>query len=107
MKNFVQNGDNLDLIAPYDVSSGDGFLVGNQFAVANGDADQDDPVVGCTNGVYTLKKKSGDTVTQGLNVYWDDTNKEVTITASGNTLIGRAIADVAGAATTVNVRLDV
>ena len=34
MTNFVKSGDNLTLVAPYDVLSGGGFKVGNLFGVA-------------------------------------------------------------------------
>ena len=38
MKNFIQKGNNITLTAPYNVTSGDGLLVGSAFGVATGDA---------------------------------------------------------------------
>ena len=37
MINYVKSGDNLTLVAPYDVLSGGGFKVGNVFGVAAND----------------------------------------------------------------------
>lgn len=106
MKNFVQAGNVLSLIAPYALTSGDGFQVGTLFAVATSDALVDEVVEGSTVGVYALTKKASDVVTQGLDLYWDNTNKEVTITASTHLKIGQATLAAAGADATVNVRLN-
>ena len=93
MKNFVQQGDNLTLVAPYAVSSGGGFLVGSIFAIASADAASGAPVVGVTRGVFVLSKATGEAWTVGVKLYWDNTNKRLTTTASGNTLV--AVATVA------------
>lgn len=39
-------------------------------------------------GVFKVAKATGQAWTQGALVYWDDTNKNFTTTASGNTLAG-------------------
>ncbi|GAA5510055.1 DUF2190 family protein [Novipirellula caenicola] len=44
-------------------------------------------------------KKSTDTFAKAANAYWDATNKEVTTTSTGNTLIGTST-EVAGSGTT-------
>ena len=49
------------------------------------------------------KESTTVTFTQGDKVYFDETNAEVTSTASGNTLIGIATEDAAATATTVEV----
>jgi predicted RecA/RadA family phage recombinase len=38
--------------------------------------------------VYDLKAKAADTGAVGAKVYWDNTAKEITTTASGNTPVG-------------------
>lgn len=106
MKNFVQFGNTLTLTAPYDVSSGDGALVGSVFGVASGDylsgvSGEFDVV-----GVFDLKKKTTDAPAQGAKAYWDNTNKEVTTTLTGNTLIGVFTVAAINGDTTVNVRLN-
>lgn len=96
MKNYVNEGEILQLTAPYAVASGAGALVGSIFgvaldAVANG-------AVGrfLVAGVVTLTKEgagSGQAWTEGLKIYWDNTNKRATITSAGNSLIGVALKD--------------
>lgn len=88
MQNAVQSGYVVTLTAPYDVASGAGALVGTIFgvaikSVANGVAGEF-----ALTGVFDLKAASAATASQGGAAYWDNTNKEVTATASGNTKIG-------------------
>ena len=92
MQTFQQPGDVMTLIAPYAVASGGGFMVGSLFAVAQDAADNAATVVGVTRGVFTLAKTSAQAWTVGAKLYWDNTNKVATTTASGNTLIGVAAA---------------
>ncbi|PWC86054.1 hypothetical protein TSH100_13850 [Azospirillum sp. TSH100] len=106
MKNYVQDGHTLSLNAPYDVASGGGLLVGALFAVAVSAATSGNAVQGATCGVYTLPKTNAQAWTLGAKVYWDDTNKVATTTASGNTLIGCAVAAAANPSTTGTVRLN-
>jgi predicted RecA/RadA family phage recombinase len=107
-RNFVQTGRAITLIAPYDVSSGDGLLVGAIFGVASGDAAIGAEVEADLVGVFDLKKAASQAWTIGDKIYWDNTNKETTKTATGNTLIGAAVAAVGnGAAETIGrVRLN-
>jgi predicted RecA/RadA family phage recombinase len=90
MKNFIQEGDTLTLVAPYDVVSGAGLLVGAIFAIASYSVVSGTNVEGATEGVFDLAKATGQAWTQGQKIYWDNTNKVCTTTASGNTLIGAA-----------------
>lgn len=106
MKNFIQPGEALTLIAPYDVASGGGFLVGSIFAVASIAAVNGAEVVGRTVGVFDLAKATG-AVTQGAKLYWDNTNKVLTTTASGNTQIGTAVRAAASGDATARVRLGI
>ena len=54
MKNFIQPGDNLDVIAPYAVTSGQGLLDGAEFSVASTDIANGAAGIGVTKGVFTL-----------------------------------------------------
>lgn len=106
MKNFIQTGSTLTLTAVYAVASGGGHLAGAIFGVAvtavasgaQGEFKRD--------GVFELPKVSAQAWTQGAKVYWDDTNKQVTTTASANTLIGAAAAAAANPSATGLVLLD-
>lgn len=109
MKTYVQEGDALEFTAPSGgVVAGNGYLIGSIFGVARTTAAEGAAFILDTGGVYTLPKKAGDTPAQGAVVYWDDTNKYVTTTASGNTKIGAhaAAAAAASAAATLPVRLN-
>lgn len=106
MKNFVQNGEILDLTAPYDVASGGGFLVGSIVAIAQAAATSGKPVQGVRRGVFTHAKTSAQAWTVGAKIYWDDTNKVFTTAASGNTLCGVAAEAAANPSATGTVLLD-
>jgi predicted RecA/RadA family phage recombinase len=95
LKNFIQPGGTVTLTVPSDVSSGDGLLVGSLFGVASGDALSGADVEAVTEGVFDLAKTSAQAWSQGDKVYWDDTNKECTVVAAGNVLIGVAMVDAA------------
>jgi len=107
MKNFVQEGDVISVAAPYDVTSGAGALVGTLFGVAGFDAVSGATVELHCKGVWDLVKVGSQAWTVGALIYWDDTNKRCTTGASGNTLIGKAVAAVgSGAGETIGrVRL--
>ena len=108
MKNYIQDGERLDLAAPYAVSSGGGALVGATFGVAV--TDLANGVVGAfqIKGVFALTKATGASTggSQGALAYWNNTNKNVTASASSNTKIGTFAATCADADTTARVRLN-
>lgn len=104
--NYLQDGDILTFTAPYAVASGGGFLVGSLFAVALSAAANGASVQAQRGGVWTLPKLQADDVSVGAKLYWDNTNKRLTLTSSGNTLVGAAIAAAGTSATTVSVMLD-
>lgn len=106
MKNFIQHGDALVVAAPYAVASGAGLLVGIIFGVASAAADNGAPVAIVTEGVFSLKTKSTDTPAQGAAAYWDNTNKELTTTATDNTKVGAFTEAKLNGATVGTVRLN-
>ena len=105
MQNYVKSGKVITLTAPRALSSGDGFLVGSFFAVANSDAASGAEVEGDLVGVFTLPKTSALQINQGDPVYWDDTLHVVNKTSS-NTLIGVCETTAANPSATCRVRLN-
>ena len=103
MKNFVQNGDVVTLIAPANVSSGDPVAVGSLFGVAAFDALQGAEVEVALVGVYDLVCVGP--IDAGAPVYWDGSAKKITATEAGNTLVGTALLAVGGGGTVCRVRL--
>lgn len=106
MKNFVQEGGTISVAAPYDLLSGNGALVGSLFGVAVKDAASGAAIDIVTRGVFNLTALSTDTGSVGTLVYWDDTNKRVTTTASGNTKIGLLVAAKSNGDAYATVRLN-
>lgn len=105
MRNFVQDGEVVTLTAPYAVASGGGAKIGALFAVAVGTVAEGAEGEFATVGVFDLPKATG-AIAQGAKVYWDDTNRVVTGTASGNTLIGVAVRAAASGDAAARVRLN-
>ncbi|MCE2917689.1 MAG: DUF2190 family protein [Rubrivivax sp.] len=108
MKNFVQPGDKLTVIAPYAVTSGQGVLVGLLFGVAQHDAANGAPVELQMSGVVDLNTLGTDTAsgTSLVLAYWDNTNRRVTTAASGNTKIGMIVEAKVNGPTISRVRLN-
>lgn len=95
MKNFIQDGEVISVDAPYDVTSGGGCLVGSIFGIATTTVTSGNPVELKRRGVVKHAKTSAQAWTVGAKIYWDDTNKVLTTTASGNTLVGVAVSAAA------------
>ena len=90
MRNFVQPGETITLLAPRALTtSGLGVLVGVLFAVAKSPAANGAAVECMIEGVFDLPKATG-AWTQGAVLYWDNTAFNVTTTSAGNTKIGCA-----------------
>jgi len=105
MKNYVQSGAVLTVAAPASVLSGAGVLVGSLFGVACGDALSGAEVEIQTEGVFDLPKATGAAWTVGQRLYWDDTAKVLTGTASTNKLVAVAVAAADSAAAVGRARL--
>lgn len=105
-KNFIQPGQVLTLTAPTDgVVSGNGYLIGALFCIALGNAAQGEQFEAQVTGVWRLPKTSAQAWTEGAAIYWNNTTKQATTAASGNTLIGHAVADAANPSEFGSVRL--
>lgn len=104
MKNFVEKGETFRFVADKDYKSGDVVIVGDLVGIAVTDAKTGDESVAHACGVYRLPKSAG-AIGQGAKVYWVTADSNISTTASGNTLIGRAWAAQQAADPTVDVKL--
>lgn len=104
MKNFVEKGETFRFTAAADQKSGDLIIVGDLVGVAVTDVKAGDEGVAHACGVYRLPKAAG-AIGQGVKVYWVTADSNISATASGNTLVGRAWEARASGDTTVNVKL--
>jgi len=105
MKNFVQQGNTLTFTAAASVTSGDGVLSGALFGVASTSAATGEDFEAALTGVFDLPKATG-AISKHAKVYWDNTAKKITTTASGNTLVGAATQAAASGDATARVRLN-
>ena len=108
MRNYIQKGETLTLAAPYAVSSGGGALIGSIFGVAANDYANGEEGEFQVVGVFDLVRESGASTawTAGTLIYWDNTNKRTTKTATSNKLIGVAAKAAADGDATGRVRLN-
>ena len=106
MRNYVQRGDTLDIIASADVASGDVVIKGSIIGIANADAAIGDTFALDVVGVFNLPKVAALAIGQGDTVYWDSANGLVNKTAGGNTKLGVATEAVPNPSANVSVRLN-
>lgn len=106
MNNFVSDGEILLVTAPYNADAGTGVQVGGYvFGVACADLVSGATGQTQTCGVFDLAKVSAQAWTAGDTIYWDNSAKNCTTTASSNLPIGYAVADAANPSSTGRVIL--
>lgn len=106
MKNYIQEGDILDLAPGAAVASGVGYLFGaSLFGVAMADVASGATGAFCTEGVIEIGKTSALAISVGDRLYWDATNKVVNKTAAAQQCVGIAVADAANPSATVKMKL--
>lgn len=109
--NYVQDGEIVTVVAPFAAVRGRYIVVNaatGMGGVALDNATSAANVVLQTRGVFTFDKVNA-VSTSGLAggfVYWDNTNSQVTISATSNTKIGTALAAFSNTVTSVTVRLN-
>jgi predicted RecA/RadA family phage recombinase len=105
MKNYVQPGNTVTLIAPTGgVKSGEPILVGSIFGIAACDAAQTTEVEASLVGVFDLNAVGP--INAGAPAYWDVTAKKITATAATNKLVGATLGAIGGGGVTARVRLN-
>ena len=106
MKNFVQAGSAITVIAAAPASSGAVVKLGNLIGVAQGSAATGEELVLATYGVFDLPKVAADVLAVGDPVYWRSSDGLVTGVATGNSKIGVAVSDAGDPSASVRVRLN-
>lgn len=108
MKNKLSSGKLVNVTLAADIASGAGLLIGALFGVAVTAGKAGDVVPFDTDGEFELPAEgaaSGQGWTVGQALYWDATNKRVTVTSASNTLVGHATAAKVTTATVGIVRI--
>lgn len=106
MKNFNSEGHHVDHTPTAAVTSGQVVLIGTRIGVAMADIAANATGALRVTGCFDLPKKAGDAPSQGAALYWDNTNKYFTTTASGNTYGGWAVKPAAGGDATVTTKIN-
>lgn len=101
----VQRGQILDFTATAAVTSGAPVLVGGLLNIPQTSAAIGEKYAGATEGVHELTKESTAVLAVGDLVYWDDTAKEIDVSASGRFEVGTCVADAGNGLTKVKVKL--
>jgi predicted RecA/RadA family phage recombinase len=102
---FVQQGDSVDFVASSDVNRGDVVVQGDLVGIATADVANGATGTITVEGVFDLTRDPAAAITAGEKLYWDAVNLRAVRTATGNKLIGKAVADADPATTTIRVRL--
>lgn len=103
MKNFVQEGDVLDLVLTADVASGGVTVQGAIVGVAQKAGKIGDTVPHKTSGVFDLPYGVATAVAAGDKLYWD--GAKLTKTVSTNAYFGHATAARLSGAATARAKL--
>ena len=102
---YVQRGESIDYIPETPVAAGDLVIVNDLVGVAKLDIAPGELGALAVGGVYEFPKGAA-AIAFGKKAYWDATNKVVTATATGNTLVGKAVNESAATDATVLVLLN-
>lgn len=106
MKNYIQPGHILTLVAPYTVASGAGALVDGIFGVATVDITSGSSGEFQVCGVFDLAKTSAQAWTLGQLIYWDNTNKRCDSSSAVGPEIGVCTEVASNPTSTGKVRLN-
>ncbi len=105
MRNYIQKGNTITCKAPINgVKSGDVVKVEDMIGVSITDANEGDIVLNLA-GAYELSKAQVE-IKQGQKVYWSESKKQITSTATGNNLLGIAMNNAAKETPSIIVRLN-
>lgn len=105
MKNFIQKGDFIDVVAGGTIASGSVQKVGDLIGIATKGAALGESFPVALTGVFQVPKATSLAISQGDTLYWDVGDGNFNKTPSDNFKAGHAVADALSADTTVLIRL--
>jgi len=103
MKNFVEQGKTVNVVAGADITSGAIVTIGATAGIAVGDYATGETAVVNLEGVYAVTKVASGAITQGAKLYV--ISGEAGTTVGSNVFLGYAHSAAADGAGTVNVLL--
>lgn len=106
MKNFLQPGNSLDLIAPAGgVISGLGYVLGSILVFAQATKAAGETFAGVNEGVIKAAKLTTDVMAVGVKVNYNNTNKEFQIATSDLDGTGIVVEAAGNGDTDVKIKL--
>jgi len=102
---FVIDGQHIDYTPTTAVAAGEVVVLGDLIGVAKSPIAANTRGALTVMGVFDFAKATGTAFPPGTIVYWDNTNKVVTATPTGNKLLGKVVRAAFPSDTTVRVRL--
>ena len=104
-KNYRQKGDVLSFTAGAALASGQGLILHDQFGVVAGAAAIGADAELFVEGVFELDCLGTDTISTGMDLYWDNGNSRLTLASAGNRFAGKAANESPNGSPTVWVKL--
>lgn len=102
---YIQHGESINYMPTTAVAAGDLVIDNDLVMVARLDIPAGTLGALAVGGVYEMPKDAA-AIAFGKKAYWDATNKVVTETDTGNTLIGKAVRDTTASDGFVRVLLN-
>ena len=109
MNNYRSSGRSVDIVAPFDVTSGTFLKIGSMCGFCGADASKGDKVALWVQGVFSVTKANSQQWTVGAAIYFDNDQKNFTTSnVSGGIKAGVAVEAVASTTglTTGKIRLN-
>lgn len=79
----ISKGNAFDYMLTEDKQKGEVLVVQSGIGIYTNTGVEGDTIAVRRTGVWALPAKNEDAINQGDEVFWDDTNKEITITDTG------------------------
>lgn len=102
---FVHEGMSIDYTPGADVAAGDVVVQGELIGVAKTSLVANRPGALAVGGVFDFAKSTASVISMGTLMYWNNTTKIATGTASGNALIGKCVRAAASGEDRVRILL--
>ena len=101
---YIQKGAVIDIVLDSAVEVGDVVVLGDMVGVANVTGEEGEIISLSIEGVWEMKAKTDDAIAIGDKLYWDDAEKELTVTDTDNAFVGLAITSKEAVAGMVQVK---
>ena len=102
---FIQEGAAVDYTPTEDLVAGSVVVQGDLVGITKHDIKANKLGSIAVEGVFDVVKDPAASISAGAKVYWDAVNSQAVTTATGNKLLGKAVAAAGANTTTVRTRL--